>query len=268
MLARLLEKLLPERARPDDPASPRYLDPASLATPAVALANASREVLRMADAVETMLAGSHELIRHDDRRLLAELRRMDDVPDKLHAALGPFLGEISQGELTDGECSRLTHTLTAALNLEHAGDVIAKGLLGLAAKRMRRGWHFTDEELAEAEAMHQHLLAQLRLAVAVFMGEDVQAALRLVEEKERFRELERAATADGFARLREGRHQPETRGLHLDLVREMKRVEAHLAAIAHPLLERRNLLRPSRLVPTPPREPTLHAVQPEQGHPG
>ena len=45
--------------------------------------------------------------------------------------------------------------------------------------------------------MHEHLLAQLRLAVAVFMGEDVRAARRLVEEKERFRELERAATEAG-----------------------------------------------------------------------
>jgi phosphoribosyl-ATP pyrophosphohydrolase len=56
--------------------------------------------------------------------------------------------------------------------------------------------------VAEADAMHEHLLSQLRLAVAVFMGEDLRAALRLVEEKER------AATEGEFARLQEGRPGP------------------------------------------------------------
>jgi phosphate:Na+ symporter len=43
----------------------------------------------------------------------------------------------------------------------------------------------------------------------------------------------------------------ETSSLHLDIVRDLKRVDAHLAAIAHPLLERSNLLRPSRLIRLP-----------------
>ena len=48
-----------------------------------------------------------------------------------------------------------------------------------------------------------------------------------------------------------GRRDIETEGLHLDIVRDLKQIEAHLAATAHPLLERRNLLRPSRLVAMP-----------------
>ena len=62
-LASLLERLLPDRPRSDDPSTPRYLDRGSLATPAVALANAARETLRMADVVETMLAGSRAAAR-------------------------------------------------------------------------------------------------------------------------------------------------------------------------------------------------------------
>jgi phosphate:Na+ symporter len=96
--------------------------------------------------------------------------------------------------------------------------------------------------------MHDHLLSQLRLAVTVLMAEDLGSARRLVEEKERFRDLERGATERQFAHLQDGRTPHATGSLHLDVVRDMKRVEAHLAAIAHPLLERSHLLRPSRLV--------------------
>jgi phosphate:Na+ symporter len=250
-VARLLERALPDQPRPDDPATPRYLDPASLAVPAVALANAARETLRMADVVETMLQGSRELLAHDDRRLAVRLRRTDDVLDRLHVAIKRFLGELGQTSLSETERARLGDILGVALNLEHAGDIIDKGLLALAAKRIRRRQRLTAAELAEAQAMHRHLLAQLRLAVAVFMAEDLRAALRLVEEKERFRALERAVTERQFARLQEGHRAIETSSLHLDIVRDLKRIEAHLAAIAHPLLERSNLLRPSRLLRLP-----------------
>ena len=147
--------------------------------------------------------------------------------------------------------------LAAALNLEHAGDLIDRGLLGLATKRIRRRLRFTRRERAESQAMHGHLLAQLRLAATVFMAEDVDAAVRLVEEKERFRDLERAATQAQFAKLQEGGQASETSSLYLDVLRELKRIEAHLAAIAHPLLESRNLLHPSRLRALP---------QPAMGH--
>jgi phosphate:Na+ symporter len=250
-VARLLERALPDQPRPDDPATPRYLDPASLAVPAVALANAARETLRMADVVEAMLQGSRELLAHDDRRLAVRLRRTDDVLDRLHLAIKRFLGELGQTGLSEAERTRLSDILGVALNLEHAGDILDKGLLALAAKRIRRRQRLTAAELAEAEAMHRHLLAQLRLSVAVFMAEDLRAALRLVEEKERFRTLERAVTERQFARLQEGRRALETSSLHLDIVRDLKRIEAHLAAIAHPLLERSNLLRPSRLLRLP-----------------
>jgi phosphate:Na+ symporter len=201
--------------------------------------------------VETMLQGSRELLAHDDRRLAVRLRRTDDVLDRLHLAIKRFLGELGQTGLSEAERTRLSDILGVALNLEHAGDILDKGLLALAAKRIRRRQRLTAAELAEAEAMHRHLLAQLRLSVAVFMAEDLRAALRLVEEKERFRTLERAVTERQFARLQEGRRAIETSSLHLDIVRDLKRIEAHLAAIAHPLLERSNLLRPSRLLRLP-----------------
>ena len=66
-MAKLLVRLLPERPASDDPAKPLYLDPAAIGTPAVALANAARETLRMADVVEKMLAGTQTSFHGDHR---------------------------------------------------------------------------------------------------------------------------------------------------------------------------------------------------------
>jgi hypothetical protein len=72
------------------------------------------------------------------------------------------------------------------------------------------------------------------------MTGDDRAARLLAAEKEAFRNLEAAATASHFERLRAGRTDTaETSSLHLDALRDLKRVNAHLvAAAAYPVLER------------------------------
>ena len=81
------------------------------------------------------------------------------------------------------------------------------------------------------------------------MTEDARAARLLAEEKEAFRDLEAAATARAFRRLRAGGVDTvETSALHLDILRDLKRINAHLvAAAAYPVLKSQGELLPSRL---------------------
>ena len=66
LIARLLLRLFPAAVKASDPGVPQYLDMDALDTPSVALSNAAREVLRMADVVETMLRSSQDLFREGD----------------------------------------------------------------------------------------------------------------------------------------------------------------------------------------------------------
>jgi phosphate:Na+ symporter len=246
--AKLLVRIFPARPVPDNPATPLYLEPAALQNPAVALANAAREALRMADIIEKMLAGTQATFHGDDRHLVAETSHMDDIVDRLHEALQRYIAAIAREGLNEREARRLTEVQSFAINLEHIGDIIDRNITELAAKRMRLKLSLSPEGMAEIDAMYAQLLEHLRLAVAVFMSNDVDAARRLVAEKEQFRELERMSTEKHFARVREGRKASiETSGLHLDVVRDLKRIEAHLAATAYPLLERTGALKPTRL---------------------
>jgi phosphate:Na+ symporter len=248
-IAKALTRLFPEQLKAADPGKPQYLDAAALETPSVALANAAREVLRMADVVETMLRGSQDVLHTGDRKRVEEISRMDDILDKLHEAVERYLIQISHDGLSDEESHRLSDILAFSINLEHIGDIVEKNLMELAAKRIKKRLSFSSEGLAELDQMHERLLDHLQLAVAVFMVGDVQAARRLVQEKEHFRDLERTATERHFARVREGRPESiETSGLHVDIIRDLKRIDSHIAATAYPLLEQSDMLRRSRLV--------------------
>ena len=231
-----------------DPAKPLYLDTAAIGTPAVALANAARETLRMADVVEKMLAGTQATFHGDHRHLVAETSRLDDIVDRQHQAIQTYIAAIAREPLSEPDARRLAEIQSFAINLEHIGDIIDRNIAELSAKRLRLKLSLSPEGLSDIDAMYAQLLDHLRLAIAVFMSSDEDAARRLVAEKERFREMERHSTERHFARVREGRKASiETSGLHLDVVRDLKRIDAHLASTAYPLLERTGALKPTRL---------------------
>lgn len=143
----------------------------------------------------------------------------------------------------------MTEILTFTTNMEQAGDIIDRNLLGLASKRLKRGLTFSSEGKTELLELTDRLIANVRQAASLFMTEDTRAARILANEKQTFRDSEAAATAAHFARLRSGRIETaETSALHLDLLRDLKSVNSHLiAAAAYPVLERNSELLPHRL---------------------
>jgi phosphate:Na+ symporter len=247
-VARLLKWMLPARAAPTDPSRPIYLDQNALEIPAVALAAASREALRMADVLETMLHAALEALDRGDRKSIAETKRLDDVLDRLNSAIKGYLTSLDHEAIDAEDDRRLSEILAFVTNLEHAGDVVERGVAANLAKRAKRNLAFSTEGTAEIREMLRRLATNVRTAAAVFMTDDIRAARGLLGEKEVFRDLEAHATEAHFARIRAGRVESvETSALHLDLLRDLKRINAHIAAAAYPVLEKRGELLSSRL---------------------
>jgi phosphate:Na+ symporter len=245
---RLLGRLLPAREASDDPARPRYLDHAAMETPPVALAGAAREALRITDTLETLLNGAADSLGVTDRKRIAETRKLDDVIDRLGAAIKTYLSALDPDSLADADHKRLAEILTFITNLEAAGDVIDRDIMGHIQQRLKRGLPAPEAERDEMRRLATRLIANLRAASAVFMTEDVRAARLLVAEKEAFRDLEAAATTAHFKALRTNAEGGEASQIHLDLVRDLQRVNGLLvAAAAYPLLESQGELLPSRL---------------------
>jgi phosphate:Na+ symporter len=246
--ARLLVRLLPARVDTADPSQPLYLDWAAHETPSIALAGAAREALRMVDVFEAMLRGALESLNRGDRKLVTETARMDNVLDRLDTAIKEYLTSIDTDALDDSDHRRLSEILAFTTNLEHAGDIVEKSLMALAAKRIKRGVSFSEISRQEIREMMDRLIGNARAAAAVFMTEDPRAARQLLGEKEVFRELELRTTEEYFGRARNSRAETiKMSKLLLDIVRDLKRVNAHLAAAAYPILEGRGELLPSRL---------------------
>jgi phosphate:Na+ symporter len=248
-ISRLCTRLLPEPPAVEDPGRPRYLDPEVVEAPAVALACAARETLNLGDRVADMLRLSITVFEKDDAKLRREVELADNAVDKLHEAIKLYLVQVSRHELGLTEGRRYAEILSFVTNLEHVGDIIDKNLMELAAKKAKNRVAFSVEGLVELKTFHKRVSDNLQLAFNVFMSRDVEAAKKLLAEKTSIRAAELAAADSHFARLREGRPESiETSAIHLDIVRDLKRINSHLTSVAYPILEAAGALRDSRLI--------------------
>ncbi|GLQ47474.1 hypothetical protein GCM10007862_25250 [Dyella lipolytica] len=253
-LAQILVRLQPEPPRPADPGLPLYLDEAALDSANVALVNATREAMRMADTVESMLTNLVEVFGTDDAARASAISRMDPSLDRLGIAIRQYLADLVGEALNeeDGERSQEIHAFV--INIEHIGDITANNLMEFAAKKAQSGQDFSADDIQDLAVMHTQIMESLRLGITVFMRGDLRAAQQLVERKELLWRLENEASDRHIRALREQRDGGGG-DVYLRILRDLKRIHSHLAALAYLPLERAGLLQ-NRLV----REPNSNHV--------
>jgi phosphate:Na+ symporter len=247
-IARVLVWLLPEPAKQADPALPLYLDEAAISSPSVALVCAARETLHMGDVIEAMLKEAMTALSNNDRKLAAEVSRMDNIVDRLDEAIKLYVTKLTRESLDDREGARAMEIIAFAINLEHIGDIIDKNLMELAVKKIKHKYEFSKEGASELESFHKRILENLKFAFSVFVNRDVTTARKLIEEKTKLRAAELGSADNHLTRLREGRPESiETSSLHLDVLRDLKRIHSHICSVAYPVLETAGELQPNRL---------------------
>ncbi|WP_420549073.1 Na/Pi cotransporter family protein [Curvivirga sp.] len=248
LMDRLLKKVIVDQDMGDSPEVVRYLDMSIPIDATLGLSNASREVLRMGDELDHMLKQSFNMLHEGDSETIKEISKGDDVVDELYEAVKVYLTEIRKEELDEQESQRCGEVMAFCANLEHIGDIIDKNLLATAMKLMEKNLSFSEAGLNELEQIHQRVHDNLRLAMGVFMSQDISMARRLILEKETFRQMEHEAANSHMERFQAGRPETlETSSLHLDVIRDLKRINSHLTSVAYPILDQAGELRKTRL---------------------
>ncbi|REF70134.1 MULTISPECIES: Na/Pi cotransporter family protein [Paracoccus] len=246
LVTRLTGLILHEDEAPP-PIEAQLLDGQALDTPAVALARASRAALAIGDVVERMLQQAHTAFDRGDDAPLAEVSVLEERVDRMQQEVKSFLSRLGREAGEDQRRQAIT-ILDYVINLEHVGDIIDKGLGPEIRKKAALALRFSDEGYRELDGLFLMTIENLRLAQTVFMTRDRDLARQLMEEKVEIRRLERMSAQRHLMRLREGRAESQqTSSLHLDILRDLKRVNAHIVSVAHPILDEADLLIESRL---------------------
>ena len=216
-----------------------YLDEHALDTPSLAFAQATREILRMAEMVQQMLAKAMTVFETSDRDLVDAISEEDDYVDYLEHRIKLYLTKLSRTALTDEQAARELELIAFTHDLETIGDIVDIDLMHLAKKKIRKAMEFSKEGAAEIRGFHARVMENFELSIATFTGGDVDLAHKLLRHKGKIAEMAQDLTETHIQRLHLGlRESLETSSIHLDLLSHLKRINSQLSNIAHPILMR------------------------------
>jgi phosphate:Na+ symporter len=227
---KLLERLV--RPRPGESFGPRYLAAGAVDSPELAVAQATREVLRMADRVQRMYHRALAVFLERDKVGRREVMATDDQVDRLEADIIGFLARISQEELSESLSRKTAALYHVTDHLEHIADVVSKSLMAHARKRIEEGLAFSDEGLEEIRRFHAEVGDNLQAAIACVTTWDQALARRLVACKDWGNARQHELQNRHLERLGQGLKQTlDTSSVHLDFIADLERVNFHCSRI-------------------------------------
>lgn len=213
------------------------LNRASSADAETALNHATREVLHLAERVETMLDCVPEMFEVEQVAKVPDLQVLEDEVDVRSHALKEYLVSIDQNELDDYGNRRCLAVLAFCVTLEQAADMVEQSLRAQAIKKIKRKLVLSNAGWAELQAMHAQLMCNMHLALHVIMTEDLNSAQKLLLAHGQFHRLENENFAKHLMRLRSGTEATRaSSALHLDVMRVLAQINALMTSVAQPLL--------------------------------
>ncbi len=236
--ARAIEVAVPDDQPGENPFATRYLDERALDQPSLALGQATREALRIADVVQGMLRDVVPVFRYDDRELLEEVERRDDQVDFLEREIKLFLARLGREAMGPDLSRREIGLISFIGNLENIGDIIDKNLMELARKKLYQGRRFSDAGWVEIVEFHGLVSKNLETAIAAVAANDRALAQTVLDQRPLVRQRERELRESHLDRLRAGLAESlETSEIHLDILTNLKRISSHVSALVFPILE-------------------------------
>ncbi|MEP3430479.1 MAG: Na/Pi cotransporter family protein [Roseibium sp.] len=235
----------------DEPLTPKSaLDTNVVHVPRLALASATRELLRMGELVEVMTGPVMMMLERGSPQEIKRLQQIDASVNEIHSDVKLYVAEVNRGELSAEEAERSMELVSYAVNLERAGDLVAKNLYDLALELQSRKISFSPEGLKELTSMHNRVLANMQLALNVLVSGELESARELIAEKDRMRELERESHNRHIDRLKiKTPETVESSNAHMEVMRSLKEINSLFSAVAVPILAQQGQLRETRLVP-------------------
>jgi len=185
-IERIIDILVPDKAYVDDPKmiKPRYLDESLLGTASLALGLARREVSRIGDILEQMMAKVPAAVFQGDLEAVAEIRAMDDQVDALYTAVTQYLAKIGQKNLSDVVANAVLGAMSALTELEAIGDIMENNLAHLAQVNAGGTIQITPESMVELNGLHRQVTRSLTSALTAFLTESRDAAEEVMNMKD------------------------------------------------------------------------------------
>jgi phosphate:Na+ symporter len=183
-LARLVRRIVPERPHPGRPAiEPKYLDPACLETPALALDRIRMELGHLGQRVVRMIEAAVPAVVQGTRDDLRRVSNAGADVDTLCAAILDFIRRLGTRQLSDKESLQLQNLVAVTGYLDNAAELITLNLVPQGIKRIERQLTFSPATLEILRPLCISIVQSMRSSLQAVADNDRKLAEKVIQSK-------------------------------------------------------------------------------------
>lgn len=225
----------------DDPTpaqteEPVLLDERLLLTPTLALDQANKLTLQMAQLGLESLGHDFDIMRKYEADKAQIIEDNEDKIDNYEDKLGTYLMQLSGRSLSLKDSRRSSKILHTISDFERIGDHTCN-LLNSATELHEKKIAFSDEAYKELVVLEEAVLESLQLTIVAFGTEDIRKAVRVEPLEEVIDYLCDELKNRHIARMQQGLCSLEKGFIYLDVLTNLERISDHCSNVAVCLIE-------------------------------
>lgn len=221
-----------KKQKTKEASSQTYLDERLLNTPAVAMNQTVKETVRMCGLSMSGLATAFEAFIAKDAARKNSVREICSEVESVNKSIQDFLVALSVRDVTYADEKTIAafhYVLNDIMRISELADNITKYTDSVVADRLV----FSDEVVGALKAMFDKINELYEQTVECFSQKNRILLVRVDETEEEIDRARKQLIANHIRRLNEGKCQPSSSGVFINLVGNLERAADHLTYIAH-----------------------------------
>lgn len=216
--------------------SPVYLDKRLLNSPAAALLQARKEMLRMAEMAREALEMSFAAFINKDAKNFKRLGEYEDAIDNLQEEITGYLVDISQQKLDESQSDELPVWIHSVNDLERIGDH-TENLCELTERAIRSKVNLPDEAKNDLRAVYNTLIDMGDLILAAIRENNRDHAYKALACEDKINRMFIEYRDAQIQRLNSGRCRVYDGIVFIDVLNNLEKIGDHLTNIAQAVLK-------------------------------
>ncbi|EEL72319.1 MULTISPECIES: Na/Pi cotransporter family protein [Bacillus] len=215
---------------------PQHLNPIFIEqSPAIALTEAQKEIIRMAEFSLDGLKEANQFLNTQDKKHANMATQLEGAINNLDKKITEYLVLLSEKPLSPSDSEK--HSVLAGVvgDIERVGDHV-ENLVELVDFQISNRVSLSDEALAELNEMLELTISTLQDAINALTNFDTELAQTVIAKERKIDQMERVLRKRHVLRLNERSCSGDASIIFVDMVSNLERIGDHAVNIADGVL--------------------------------
>jgi phosphate:Na+ symporter len=226
-IAWVAQRLVPPDKKPAKEKLTLYIDEMQYSVPAVALTEASRELVRLGEATACMFEQSGQALLQKNARVAKQVQEQEDkFVDPVYKTLVDFVNRLIQEDLSITQQKRCFQIKNLLIDIERVADM-SEDIAQYAMERIENNVTFSPQAIEELEQLWRHSHCTFTQAIQAFQENDKLLAKQVCTRESEFDKLYLQTRQRHIERLEAGICNPEANVIFTEVLRDLERISDH-----------------------------------------